>query len=451
MKCCFKKLDLTDSIEYCLVDLHFTCGSTINILSIYRPPNTNLASFCEELIPIIQLLKRGDITFICGDLNIDLLDPQSSEVDLIHSLCSFTFSPLVNLPTRVTESSGKCIDHIWTNSLGNFASGVIPHEITDHYAVFVECPILNDRELLSIKYHDCSPSRIINLKCKLEEFCTTFSVYDHLDISTGTKIFCDEFSRLYSNCCPVVTKMVSFKRFNKPWLSPYILSLINEKHRLFRLYKRGYVNFDHYNRMNLLVSGTLKRAKISYYKYKFASCVGNSGRSWKLINNLMNKKCKDDDIVLEDEGRRVCDAGGVAELFSNYFSCVASNLNSTIPVTNKCPMEFMPPRLPCTFFASPTNFGETYNLIKSMPSKGTYLYNVPSFIYKTCIDIVTPIVVDLFNNSLVVGEFPSCLRTGRVIPIFKKGSRNSVSNYRPITTLPIMSKIFEKLMHCRLY
>ena len=103
------------------------------------------------------------------------------------------------------------------------------------------------------------------MNSKLGEFCNTFFLYDHLDIGTRTKIFYDEFSRLYSKCCPVVTKMISFKRFNKPCLTPNILSLINEKHRLFRLYKRGSVSFDVYNQMNLLVSGTLKRAKISFY------------------------------------------------------------------------------------------------------------------------------------------------------------------------------------------
>ena len=56
----------------------------------------------------------------------------------------------------------------------------------------------------------------------------------------------------------------------------------------------------------------------------------------------------------------------------------------------------------------------------------------------------------LFNDSVEAGKFPECLKTGRVIPLFKKGNRLLVENYRPITTLLLLSKIFENLVHSRL-
>ena len=450
-KCNFRKANVTDFVEHCLVDIFFSCGFAISFLSIYRPPNPDIASFCDELLPLLEEIKSSDITFICGDLNIDLLNPQNSETDFIHLLNSFTFSPLVNLPTRITDSCNKCIDHIWTNSLGSFESGVIPHKITDHYSVFVECPLVLNRKLISIKYHDCSHERVELLKSKLGEFCDMFDTYDNLGISARTRVFCDEFTRLYNECCPVVSKSISFKRFNKPWLTSNILDRINEKHRLFRLYKRGVVSFDVYSNMNNLVSKILKRAKLNYYRNRFSSYMGNSSKSWKLINSMINKRGNCHDIVLEVDNERVCDSAGVAGVFGDYFGCVASNLNSIIPHTNQSPMEHMQPPLSRTFFAFPASNRELFKLIATFPSKGSYLGNVPIFIYKLCADIITPIIVNLFNASLVVGEFPSCLKVGRIIPVFKKGSRSSVSNYRPITTLPVLSKIFEKLMHVRIY
>ena len=57
----------------------------------------------------------------------------------------------------------------------------------------------------------------------------------------------------------------------------------------------------------------------------------------------------------------------------------------------------------------------------------------------------------LFNNSLSEGIFPECFKTAKIIPIFKSGdSNNSTVNYRPISMLPFLSKIFEKLMFARL-
>ena len=55
-----------------------------------------------------------------------------------------------------------------------------------------------------------------------------------------------------------------------------------------------------------------------------------------------------------------------------------------------------------------------------------------------------------FNNSLSEGIFPECFKTAKIIPIFKSGDSNSTANYRPISMLPFLSKIFEKLMCTRL-
>ncbi len=57
----------------------------------------------------------------------------------------------------------------------------------------------------------------------------------------------------------------------------------------------------------------------------------------------------------------------------------------------------------------------------------------------------------LINESFISGVFPNKLKIAKVIPIFKKGLLTSKSNYRPISLLSIFSKIFEKLMHKRLY
>ena len=49
------------------------------------------------------------------------------------------------------------------------------------------------------------------------------------------------------------------------------------------------------------------------------------------------------------------------------------------------------------------------------------------------------------------GTFPPCLKTGRITPIHKKGPKNDITNYRPVSTLPIFGKIFEKIIYDRLY
>jgi len=57
---------------------------------------------------------------------------------------------------------------------------------------------------------------------------------------------------------------------------------------------------------------------------------------------------------------------------------------------------------------------------------------------------------EIINCSFSTGVFPDALKIAKVVPIFKKGARDEVSNYRPISVLPFFSKFFEKAMYERL-
>ena len=56
-----------------------------------------------------------------------------------------------------------------------------------------------------------------------------------------------------------------------------------------------------------------------------------------------------------------------------------------------------------------------------------------------------------FNSAMAEGTFPSILKIGKITPIFKNDDDKLLENYRPISTLPIFGKIFEKLIYSRLY
>ena len=61
--------------------------------------------------------------------------------------------------------------------------------------------------------------------------------------------------------------------------------------------------------------------------------------------------------------------------------------------------------------------------------------------------ILAPVISELFNMSIMEGIFPSCLRIGHVLPIFKSGKKDQMTNYRPVTTLPVLAKNLEKIAH----
>jgi hypothetical protein len=76
--------------------------------------------------------------------------------------------------------------------------------------------------------------------------------------------------------------------------------------------------------------------------------------------------------------------------------------------------------------------------------------NIPLFFIKDNVDIIANPLTHLVNLSLSSGTFPDLLKIARVVPVFKSGDCRLLSNYRPISILPILSKVFEKIVYNRL-
>ena len=82
----------------------------------------------------------------------------------------------------------------------------------------------------------------------------------------------------------------------------------------------------------------------------------------------------------------------------------------------------------------------------SLKNKTCHISTYSVKIIKHLSSIIPPILTHLINKSISTGYFPKMLKTARVVPIYKSGESKDVNNYRPISILPIFSKIFEKIV-----
>ena len=114
------------------------------------------------------------------------------------------------------------------------------------------------------------------------------------------------------------------------------------------------------------------------------------------------------------------------------------------------PLAFMGNRLNQSFFFQNTNVAEISDLISKFKNKKTTVNNIPTFVIKKISSVISPMLAELFNDSVSSGNFPEKLKLGRVVPLHKSGSQTLINNYRPITTLSVFSKVFEKLVHIRM-
>ena len=199
------------------------------------------------------------------------------------------------------------------------------------------------------------------------------------------------------------------------------------------------------------VTKMIRQSKQKYYATKFKHVRDCIKDTWKTINSFFHRtKSGSDRIVLRDnDGGEINDPTEVSNMFGNYFSNVAPNLDRSIPLSRADPMSYLPPRDNSSFFAFPTTPTEVQKIITSLPNKSCNVNTVPVFIYKKLSLYLSPIICNIFNTSVREGIFPDICKIARVVPIHKGKSQTLMTNFRPISILCILSKVLEKLMKDR--
>ena len=139
----------------------------------------------------------------------------------------------------------------------------------------------------------------------------------------------------------------------------------------------------------------------------------------------MKKSIKPQFII---NNERIIERRVIANEFNKYFVSLASKLNKkAAPVTNNF-AEFLPSgKMQIMFMVDCTGFGKSSD--------------VPISVIKKILNIISPILAHLMGT----GKFPEMIKLGKITPIFKKEDEQLLKNYRPVSTLPIFGKNFEKL------
>ena len=84
-------------------------------------------------------------------------------------------------------------------------------------------------------------------------------------------------------------------------------------------------------------------------------------------------------------------------------------------------------------------------------NKATGTDCLPSNLLKDCASVLAPPLAHVLNLSIITSTVPSIWKSAKITPTFKSGNADLVENYRPISVLPVLSKILEKAVHQQLY
>jgi len=153
------------------------------------------------------------------------------------------------------------------------------------------------------------------------------------------------------------------------------------------------------------------------------------------------------------DGETVSEKNRIAEEFNKYFTSVGSKQSEKIVVPgNKSFTDYLRTPTSYAFHFKAIDDQEIVRIIDSLKSKSSYGHDRISnkLLKYVKYEIAKPLKL-LVNQSVECGIFPSNLKDARVIPIYKKDNEQNFSNYRPISLLPSISKIYERILYNQIY
>ena len=249
---------------------------------------------------------------------------------------------------------------------------------------------------------------------------------------------------------------------NNPWITEGIIISITYKETLYNTWKRTLTkrlpDGDHdahskYSEYRKNLKHVITSAKESVSQKKILDNVNNHKKTWAAINQLRgkNKESMRPSFIINNE--RIIERRIIADEFNKYFVSLAPNMNKLLsPDKNDDILNFktfMPGSNPNSIFLYDCSTEEISKIISELENGKSS--DIPAKIIEKCNKFISPILAQHFNYLIKIGKFPDDLKTSKITPIYKKDNAELLENYRPISTLPIFGKRFEKIIYSRLY
>ena len=349
------------------------------------------------------------------------------------------------------------IDNIFTNNLNNLSvSGLMFCDISDHLPIFTllldQNKNLNKTSWLS--FRDKSGNNVAKFKDRLANVHWD-ELSEWKDTDCAYRCFLDKYTTIYNDCFPLKKVKVKNVTLSKPWITKGLLKSVGKKNLL---YKRFLANPTRYRKKlyksyKNKLTHSLRVAKRLYYNKKLDEYKSNTKSTWKLLNDLINKKkikCKLPSIFKSNE-EGICNPTHIANRFCEYFTNIGPNLAKSIPASDKSHRSFLNGGFINSFFLQSASEQEVTEICSSFRSGTAPGYDSISMnVVKESLNLICAPLTYIINLPLNSGAVPQEVKIARVIPLFKSGDKSLFTNYRPVSVLPVFSKFLERIVYNRL-
>ena len=460
----FKSFEVTE----CVIK---SSNKIIRLCAIYRTTQaksklkyneTKITAFLDEFERYLDdLITKSGYPILCGDFNFHVDQDDDSYANKFISLYkSKGFTQHVKGPTHYSGSTldlvlslHSAIDAVPINDLNvDTNTGTT----SDHYFISFTLPVEVSFNRIEPKI-DCKDvrefSKLDIMSFREDLFFSPVNFSDFESVEHAVQMYMDTLEGILDKHAPWVSR--KFHQNRSPWWDVRCQQARTEARRAQRKSKKNPDNselLEIYNEKCIDKAIIIDQARNSFYDEKLSSVKGDSKGTYRVINHLLgqevgvNKLPNDkDDITI---AKRFC------EFFDSKVKTIYSNIEESLAEPENVY------QMPFSDTLSPNNLSsfqevsidELLELANNLPDKSCTLDAIPAWLFKKCLPELIRIIHYIVNESLKSGNFPDAFKTAVVRPSLKKMNLDCdiLNNYRPISNLPYVSKLLERVVHNQL-
>ena len=468
--------DSSDVWEGLFIELKNNFHKSVVIGNIYRPPrdiNINYQRFISELTPILSAFeKRNAEVILAGDFNIDLLQVNRKSIfsEFFDLMTSFSFYPKVTLPTRLSKSKGSLIDNFFvklSDKTNSSSACILTSALSDHFPYFIAFKLSVKTEDTTQKYIRLTDSSAMSLGKFKEEIRNShlkdIITYDSFtDPNYNYNILDGILNHAKQKHLPL--KEVKFnksKHKKSQWITKGLIKSINFRDKMYRDLKNYSSDSTEYITLklnlgtyNYILRRNIYLAKKSYYANLFQKYKSDVKQTWSAISDVVNRKHKSQLTLdrININGTVTNNKQNIINYLNDYFTNIGSNImhkinKSTSDNSNTYFTHFLRNLATSTFSFQLVTENEICEVIKCLNSKNSCGSDgISSKLIKYIFEELSMPLTVIINQIFTTGIFPDNLKTAKIHPLLKAGDPLLATNYRPISLLTSISKIFEKII-----
>ena len=445
---------------------------TIYLPNGLRSNKAQILDILENICENIQRLKCECI--IVGDMNIDLMKYLTDDVvsEYIDLIVSNGLKFRLAQPTRVTHTSATLIDHVIDNlNTETKACGVITTQLygasgyTDHFPVYsiVQRKTRQTRGPSTITRRRFNAANKQTFKDNLQS--ADFSSAYHNDVNQASANLVTIIQSEYNKSFPLVTQKVKkYDTKDKEFMTAGLLKSCKVRDKMLKNITKNKVSRDspafvRFKKYRNLLTGLIRKQKKNHFDQLFLKHKHDIKKTLNLVNGILNKSNDKHSLTstrFKVNGTMTSDNATIADGFNKFFAEVGPSTNSKVKESKVDANNYLNRRNHDTtnqFSPTEITLSDVIDACETIKKKtSTDHYEMSQDLVLTNLHTLAPPIAHIWNQSIQSGTFPDSAKIAKVVPVYKgkKLDASEFTNYRPISLLPVIGKIIEKIMHKQL-